>query len=107
MMVIRHILLFRSVPTVAYNPVFFLQASLKSSKRRKKTSLKSKASKKGTEVKPFSFTIHILVKYNAVLCAGIALLSFLIPVLGQQMETLYSQTDSLSAHEAITCVCES
>lgn len=31
----------------------------------------------------------------------------LIPVLGWQMETLYSQAHSLSAHEAIACVCES
>lgn len=37
--------------------------------------------------------------------ARIALLS--ISALGRQMETLYSQADSFSAHEAIACVCES
>lgn len=31
----------------------------------------------------------------------------LIPALGRQMEALYSQADSFSAHEAIACVRES
>lgn len=50
--------------------------------------------------------VHFGEVKTATVCSNSSSL-LLIPVLGWQVETLYSQADSLSAHEAIACVCES